>query len=40
MNTGNMSNDEAKSIGDFIEQLNNIEPYQFGHTERKSRYFK
>ena len=25
MNTGNMSNDEAKSIGDFIEQLNNIE---------------
>ena len=25
MNTGNMSNDEAKSIGNFIEQLNNIE---------------
>jgi len=25
MNTGNMSNDEAKSIGDFIEKLNNIE---------------
>ena len=25
MNTGNMSNDEAKSIGDFIEQFNNIE---------------
>ena len=25
MNTGNMSNDEAKSIGDFIERLNAIE---------------
>lgn len=25
MNTGNMSNDEAKLIGNFIEQLNNIE---------------
>lgn len=25
MNTGNVSNDEAKSIGDFIEQLNNID---------------
>ncbi len=25
MNTGNMSNDEAKSIGNFIEQLNNID---------------
>ena len=25
MNTGNMSNDEAKSIGNFIEHLNNIE---------------
>lgn len=25
MNTGNMSNDEGKSIGNFIEQLNNIE---------------
>jgi len=25
MNAGNMSNDEAKSIGNFIEHLNNIE---------------
>jgi hypothetical protein len=27
MNTGNMSNDEAESIGKFIEQLNNIQPF-------------
>ena len=33
MNTGNMSNDEAKSIGDFIERLNAIE-----HKLKKMQY--
>jgi hypothetical protein len=33
MNTGNMSNDEAKSIGDFIERINAIE-----HKLKKMQY--
>lgn len=33
MNTGTMSNDEAKSIGDFIERLNAIE-----HKLKKMQY--
>ena len=33
MNTGNVSNDEAKSIGDFIERLNAIE-----HKLKKMQY--
>ena len=33
MKTGNMSNDEAKSIGDFIERLNAIE-----HKLKKMQY--
>jgi len=33
MNTGNMSNDEAKSIGDFIERLNAVE-----HKLKKMQY--
>ena len=33
MNTGNVSNDEAKSIGDFIERLNAVE-----HKLKKMQY--